>query len=221
MTKTISVPVELLEQVTIELEHDNDRYMLGRELRALLATAQPASSVGGEEIQVVGVRISSAGFGSYIADSAMGLGTMYPGDVRDPLMTVAQHQRITAARAAELAAIKGQKPIAWRWAYPDGNYSVVYHGADGPSKDREAGCLPWTVQWIYAMPAQSQDVSGLVSLPEGWSAKRVHPEDGIGFVIKSPRSEGASAGTAVWSDAESPAEQLLALMLAEVIHEAC
>lgn len=36
------VPRELLEQVTIELEHDTDRYMLGRELRALLATAQPA-----------------------------------------------------------------------------------------------------------------------------------------------------------------------------------
>ena len=35
------VPRELLEQVAIELEHDNDRYMLGRELRKRLATAQP------------------------------------------------------------------------------------------------------------------------------------------------------------------------------------
>ena len=30
------VPVELLEQIAVELEHDNDRYFLGRELRALL-----------------------------------------------------------------------------------------------------------------------------------------------------------------------------------------
>lgn len=82
------------------------------------------------------------------------------------LMTVAQHQRITAAMAAELAAINGQKPIAWRWAYPDGSYSLVYHGADGPSKDREDGCLPWTVQWIYAMPPAAQDVSGLVEALE-------------------------------------------------------
>ena len=37
------VPRSLLEQVAIELEHDNDRYMLGRELRKLLATAQPAA----------------------------------------------------------------------------------------------------------------------------------------------------------------------------------
>ena len=32
----VSVPRELLEQIAIELEHDNDRYFLGRELRALL-----------------------------------------------------------------------------------------------------------------------------------------------------------------------------------------
>lgn len=30
------VPVELLEQIAVELEHDNDRYFLGRELRAIL-----------------------------------------------------------------------------------------------------------------------------------------------------------------------------------------
>lgn len=34
------VPVELLEQIAVELEHDNDRYFLGRELRALLASAE-------------------------------------------------------------------------------------------------------------------------------------------------------------------------------------
>ena len=32
------VPVELLQQIAVELEHDNDRYFLGRELRALLAS---------------------------------------------------------------------------------------------------------------------------------------------------------------------------------------
>lgn len=32
----VSVPRELLEQIAVELEHDNDRYFLGRELRALL-----------------------------------------------------------------------------------------------------------------------------------------------------------------------------------------
>ena len=39
------VPRSLLEQAAIELEHDNGRYMLGRELRKLLATAQPAAEV--------------------------------------------------------------------------------------------------------------------------------------------------------------------------------
>ena len=34
------VPVELLEQIAVELEHDNDRYFLGRELRALLASVE-------------------------------------------------------------------------------------------------------------------------------------------------------------------------------------
>ena len=32
----VKVPRELLEQIAVELEHDNDRYFLGRELRALL-----------------------------------------------------------------------------------------------------------------------------------------------------------------------------------------
>lgn len=32
----VVVPRELLEQIAVELEHDNDRYFLGRELRALL-----------------------------------------------------------------------------------------------------------------------------------------------------------------------------------------
>lgn len=45
------VPRSLLEQVAIELEHDNDRYMLGRELRKLLATAQPAADVEREAFE--------------------------------------------------------------------------------------------------------------------------------------------------------------------------
>ena len=34
------VPVELLEQIAVELEHDNNRYFLGRELRAMLTSAE-------------------------------------------------------------------------------------------------------------------------------------------------------------------------------------
>lgn len=36
----VKVPRELLEQIAVELEHDNDRYLLGRELRALLAKSE-------------------------------------------------------------------------------------------------------------------------------------------------------------------------------------
>ena len=48
--QAVAVPVELLEQIAVELEHDNDRYFLGRELRALLAAApaQPAAQDQGE-----------------------------------------------------------------------------------------------------------------------------------------------------------------------------
>ena len=42
MTDTVTIRRELLEQVAYEFEHDNDRYMLGRELRAILdAPRQP------------------------------------------------------------------------------------------------------------------------------------------------------------------------------------
>jgi Lar family restriction alleviation protein len=67
--------------------------------RAQLAAIQGGM---GEAVEVVAVRFSSDGFGSYIADTAMGVPAGYPGDVREPLMTVAQHQRITAAMAAEV-----------------------------------------------------------------------------------------------------------------------
>ncbi|KWR82507.1 hypothetical protein [Pseudomonas sp. PI1] len=59
-----------------------------------------------------------------------------------------------------------------------------------------------------------------VVVPDGWTIERVQPEDGVGFIVRSPRQAGVCGGTAVWSDAENPAEQLLALMLNEVVHEA-
>lgn len=62
--------------------------------------AEPAPAQDEREAPlVVGVRISSDGFGSYIADSTMGIGAIHPGDVREPLMTVAQHERIVASLA--------------------------------------------------------------------------------------------------------------------------
>lgn len=62
---------------------------------------------------------------------------------------------------------------------------------------------------IYAAPAAQAG-----QVPEGWTVERVQPEDSIGFIIRPPRHAGVVGGTAVWSDAENPAEQLLALMLA-------
>ena len=64
---------------------------------ALFAPAEPVSR---EAVEVVGVRISTDGFGSYIADSAMGIGGPAPGEVRESLMTVNQHNRIVAALTA-------------------------------------------------------------------------------------------------------------------------
>ena len=66
----------------------------------LIEQAQSAPEpVSRETVRVVGVRISTDGFGSYIADSAMGIGGPAPGEVRESLMTVAQHHRIMAARS--------------------------------------------------------------------------------------------------------------------------
>lgn len=48
----VTIDRELLEQVAAELEDDNDRYMLGREIRTILA--QPAQQ--GEAVEVVGWR---------------------------------------------------------------------------------------------------------------------------------------------------------------------
>lgn len=51
MTK-VTIDRELLEQVASEFEHDNDRYMLGRELRKALVS--PAASQQGDGLEVVG-----------------------------------------------------------------------------------------------------------------------------------------------------------------------
>ena len=57
MTDTIKISRELAEQICVELEHDNDRYMLGRELRKALATppadAADMGGQAGEEVEVV------------------------------------------------------------------------------------------------------------------------------------------------------------------------
>ena len=42
---------ELLEQICVELEHDNDRYMLARELRKALA--KPAAPADGEAVEAL------------------------------------------------------------------------------------------------------------------------------------------------------------------------
>lgn len=43
------------------------------------------SPAGVDGLEVVGVRVTSDGFGSYIADSAMGMPATFPGEVREPL----------------------------------------------------------------------------------------------------------------------------------------
>lgn len=87
----VTIDRELLE---LSLNGDEQQQAKARnKLRAILA--HPTQL--GEAVEVVGIRISTDGFGSYIADSAMGIGAVMPGDVREPLMTVAQHQRILAA----------------------------------------------------------------------------------------------------------------------------
>ncbi len=95
MTDTIKISRELAEQICVELEHDNDRYMLGRELRKALATppadAADMGGQAGEEVEVVG----------YLdAHDCLWNETTHP-DRMIPLMTVGQHQRIVAALSAQ------------------------------------------------------------------------------------------------------------------------
>lgn len=97
----VTIDRELLERIRELMHiiaHRQDDYGVEAEFVGSLLTkaiAQPTKQ--GEAVEVVGIRISTDGFGSYIADSAMGIGAAMPGEVREPLMTVAQHQRILAA----------------------------------------------------------------------------------------------------------------------------
>ena len=75
--------------------------------------------VQGEEVRVVGVRISTDGFGSYIADSAMGIGAAKPGEMREPLMTVAQHNRIMAAAKPDAELVELLREVRKRCPLPD------------------------------------------------------------------------------------------------------
>lgn len=73
---------------------------------------------------------------------------------------------------------------------------------------------------LKACLGELSELRARVVVPEGWTVERVQPEDGFGFIVHSPRHSGVRGETAVWSDAENPAERLLALMLNESIHEA-
>ena len=105
MTDKLLIDRELLEQICVELEHDNDRYMLGRELRKALALpAAPADGEAVEEAKVVSYL--SACTDGYDPDAP------HPGPP-EPLMTVAQHKRIVAQRDAELQKVKADRASCW------------------------------------------------------------------------------------------------------------
>lgn len=70
--------------------------------------------------------------------------------------------------------------------------------------------------WAWQARAAVQPAS--VAVPKGWTVKTVEPEDGFGFIIQTPRINGVSSGTSVWSESENPAEIMLALMLAGAPH---
>lgn len=86
---------------------------------------------GVEEPIVVGVRISTDGFGSYIADSAMGIGSASPGDVREPLMTVAQCQRIVAALESRIEDAEAHAQIEAERADNAGRNASVFEDRMG------------------------------------------------------------------------------------------
>ena len=121
-------------------------------------------SQGGEAVAVVGVRISTDGFGSYIADSAMGIGAAMPGEVREQLMTVAQHSRIMAAASA-----KQGEAVVWRckrlergeWVYDYSRHKAcVYceplytHPAD-----QVADSVPGSMRSLLLQIADNKDAS--------------------------------------------------------------
>lgn len=84
---------ELMEQICVELEHDNDRYMLGRELRKALATppadAADMGGLAGEEVEVVGYWTED---GLHWTEESAAHGSK----AYQSMMTVAQHRRINA-----------------------------------------------------------------------------------------------------------------------------
>lgn len=90
--------LERIRELLYIIAHRQDDYGVEAGLVGSLLTkaiAQPTQQ--GEAVEVVGMRIRTDGFGSYIADFAMGVPAAMPGEAREPLMTVAQHQRILAA----------------------------------------------------------------------------------------------------------------------------
>lgn len=77
--------------------------------------------------------------------------------------------------------------------------------------------LPARQMWD-AWQARAAVQPASVVVPDGWTVKTVEPEDGFGFIIQTPRINGVSSGTSVWSESENPAERMLALMLAAAPH---
>lgn len=76
-----NVPFELLAELQEHIDCHRDAVLWGK-VCDMLSAPSPA---GVEGLEVVGVRVTSDGFGSYIADSAMGMPATFPGEVREPL----------------------------------------------------------------------------------------------------------------------------------------
>lgn len=112
MTDKLLVKRELLERLTAYMRQRVCPAPSGKvatELHADLTAALAAPrQAAGEGLQVVGVRVISEGFGSYIADSAMGIGALYPGDVREPLCRLSDAQRAIAELRQECERLRGE-----------------------------------------------------------------------------------------------------------------
>ena len=97
----VTIDRDLLERIGELMHiiaHRQDDYGVEAEyLGNILAKVLANPAQHSEAVEVVGMRIRTDGFGSYIADFAMGVPAAMPGEVREQLMTVAQHQRIMAA----------------------------------------------------------------------------------------------------------------------------
>jgi hypothetical protein len=132
-------------------------------LRAELAALKAVP----DGVEVVGVRFSADGFGSYIADTAMGVPPGYPGDVREPLMTVAQHNAIVASLRQPVA---GEREAFVAWAtrlyntgYHAGHHDTVEGGYTHVYRqDMDSYHEEVVAEWLTDNPQQGQDVSALV-----------------------------------------------------------